>query len=410
MYFGELLHDALDQPFSLVTYHLGRCLAQMFPNRVIVEACDWDFTITEYAKAGLCRLRKDDSLHAQVVLQWNQEKGILEVPRSVWYEVDWREHCFDLIVLEYECERHCWIVAEDEQTGRKFFQSVCEWQPELNSELLVFDGGHWDQNAKLFKSIQGVGLDELVLAGALKNEIRADLERFFASKELYESLGAPWKRGLLLTGAPGNGKTHTIKALVNVLGKPCLYVKSFQSDTWIEQTNIRRIFARARRVSPCLMVFEDLDSLVTNYNRSFFLNELDGFAANAGIAIVATTNHPEKLDPAIVQRPSRFDRKYEFALPAFNERRTFIEQWLRTASELVHIPSKAVDDVAERTEGFSFAYLKELFLASVIRQAADEQNGTLAATLLEQVDVLRASIGTEKKGKKKKKKHARKRT
>lgn len=403
MYSGEIIHDALDQPHALISYHLGQCLARMFPDRAIVEGCEWDFTLTEYASAGLCRLRKDESIHGQVVLQWRADKGILEVPRSVWYEVDWQGHCLDVIVLECDCERNSWIVAEDENLARRFFQAVCEWEPELHSELLVFEGGCWDESAGLYSAIQGATYESLVLAGQLKEEIRADLERFFASKDLYESLGAPWKRGLLLTGPPGNGKTHTIKALVNVLGKPCLYVKSFQSEKWIEQTGIRRIFDRARRASPCLMVFEDLDSLITNHNRAFFLNELDGFAANAGIAIVATTNHPEKLDPAIVQRPSRFDRKYEFALPGVAERRTFIEQWLRTAPERARVSSDAADTLAEQTKGFSFAYLKELFLSSVVRHAASGQGSSMEDTLAEQVAILRASINGEK-GKKKRKK------
>src|SRR5205823_2063521 len=139
----------------------------------------------------------------------------------------------------------------------------------------------------LFRAIKGATFDNLVLGGTLKEDLRADAARFFAGKATYESYGVPWKRGLLLTGPPGNGKTHAVKALVNALGRPILYVKSFSAEERIDQTNIRAIFARARRSAPCVLVLEDLDSLITAENRSFVLNELDGFANNAGILTLA---------------------------------------------------------------------------------------------------------------------------
>src|SRR5581483_5198304 len=91
-----------------------------------------------------------------------------------------------------------------------------------------------------------------------------------------------------------------------------------------DEDNIHKVFDRARKSAPCLLVLEDLDSLLTTHNRSFFLNELDGFAANAGIVTLATTNHPERLDPSILDRPSRFDRKYPFEIPEQDERLAYI--------------------------------------------------------------------------------------
>ena len=68
----------------------------------------------------------------------------------------------------------------------------------------------------------------------------------------------------------------------------------------ISEGAITAVFQKARRHAPCVLIFEDLDSLVTKHKRSFFLNEMDGFAGNDGILALATTNHPEKLDPAIL--------------------------------------------------------------------------------------------------------------
>lgn len=104
---------------------------------------------------------------------------------------------------------------------------------------------------------------------------------------------------------------------------PVLYVKSFHSacislstdsradflDWAGDEAGIKDIFARARAEAPCLLVLEDLDSLITDMNRSFFLNEVDGIEGNDGLLLIGTTNHFDRLDPALSSRPSRFDRK-----------------------------------------------------------------------------------------------------
>jgi len=76
----------------------------------------------------------------------------------------------------------------------------------------------------------------------------------------------------------------------------------------------------ARRMAPCLLVFEDIDSLVSPMVRSYFLNEVDGLESNHGILMIGSTNHLERLDPGIAKRPSRFDRKYLFDVPTREER------------------------------------------------------------------------------------------
>lgn len=69
------------------------------------------------------------------------------------------------------------------------------------------------------------------------------------------------------------------------------------------------IFSKARQNSPCIVIFEDLDSLINDRNRSFFLNQLDGLENNDGLLIIGSTNHFDRLDPGLSSRPSRFDRK-----------------------------------------------------------------------------------------------------
>lgn len=72
---------------------------------------------------------------------------------------------------------------------------------------------------------------------------------------------------------------------------------------------MEEVFSKARQSAPCVMILEDLDSLINDNNRSFFLNQLDGLESNDGLLIIGTTNHFERLDPGLSTRPSRFDRK-----------------------------------------------------------------------------------------------------
>ncbi len=76
-----------------------------------------------------------------------------------------------------------------------------------------------------------------------------------------------------------------------------------------EEGAMADVFDHARRTAPCVVVLEDLDSLINERNRSFFLNQLDGLEGNDGLLVIGTTNHIDKLDPGLSERPSRFDRK-----------------------------------------------------------------------------------------------------
>jgi SpoVK/Ycf46/Vps4 family AAA+-type ATPase len=237
----------------------------------------------------------------------------------------------------------------------------------VRGEILVFHDGYFQKDKQLFNSIKNATFDNLILPHSLKQQIQNDFQQFFNSREVYERYGIPWKRGAIFIGPPGNGKTHTLKALINQLGKPCLYIRSFKSDNETEQENMAEVFKRARMTTPCILVLEDLDSMIDDKNRAFLLNELDGFQPNTGVVVLATTNHPEKLDPSILDRPSRFDRKYYFQLPAESERLAYIDRWNQELQAEMRVTEAGAADVVNATEGFSFAYLKELFVASMVQ-------------------------------------------
>src|SRR5688500_43596 len=236
--------------------------------------------------------------------------------------------------------------------------------------------------------------------GSLKEGIQNDFTQFFDSREIYERYGIPWKRGAILIGPPGNGKTHTLKALINQLGKPCLYVRSFKSECGTEQENMAEVFNRAR-MAPCVVVLEDLDSMIDNKSRSFFLNELDGFQSNNGVVVLATTNHPANLDSSILDRPSRFDRKYHFHLPSDAERLAYIVKWNNDLQTDLQVSENGANLVVSATEGFSFAYLKELFVASMVQWMSEGRSKPMDQILLAQTELLRGQMNLKKRKRRK---------
>ncbi|CAE7218837.1 hypothetical protein CFE70_010358 [Pyrenophora teres f. teres 0-1] len=247
-----------------------------------------------------------------------------------------------------------------------------KWTSQLHSEIFVFDDGYWDKSKELWKAVSGSSWSDVVLNPTTKQSLIEDVMGFFNNRELYGAYGVPWKRGIILHGVPGNGKTASIKALMNALyaredAIPSLYVKSLSTQCNTEQYAISEIFKKARTQAPCFLIFEDLDSLVKDETRSYFLNEVDGLESNDGILMIGSTNHLSRLDPAIAKRPSRFDRKYHFKIPGLEERKAYAQYWRsKLVGKEVEFPEDVVDVVAEMTEGFSFAYLKELFVMSLL--------------------------------------------
>lgn len=423
----QLIREALNLSPNAIDYYVSQILSDRFPEKALVEGGDGLFNIEQYAQAGHCTIAYKDVVYNQVLTMWRgremmmgnmtpgiirmsggvmpslamqfpeTEEEIVDRAKNAWLEVQWRDHSFDIVTMRWSSgiggqEYHYWILSESKESAKEFVAEVCRWNLEIRGEVLVFDGGCWQKDANLFQAIKGATFDNLILRGSLKQEIRDDMAQFFAARATYEEYGIPWKRGILFVGPPGNGKTHAVKALINAMEQPCLYVKSFRADYGSEEGNIRSVFDRARKTAPCILVFEDLDSLLNDQNRSFFLNELDGFASNIGVVTLATTNHPERLDPAILDRPSRFDRKYPFDLPEQAERQAYITMWNTSLKSTLRLSGEAVNTLSELTEGFSFAYLKELFLSSMMRWIANGQQGTMEQTMSGQVHTLKEQM------------------
>jgi transitional endoplasmic reticulum ATPase len=193
---------------------------------------------------------------------------------------------------------------------------------------------------------------------------------------------------------------------------PTLYVRSLSSFGGPEYS-INSIFSLARRTAPCYLVFEDLDSIVQDNVRSYFLNEVDGIKRNDGILMLGSTNHLDRLDPGISKRPSRFDRKYLFPNPNEPQRVLYAQYWQKKleSNKDVDFPDTLCGAIAGITDGFSFAYIQEAMVASLLAIAArsdsdhDSEDGSsgdddldklvLWKEIKKQVKILRDEIGDE---------------
>lgn len=283
----DLILDALQAPPSALSYYVSQRLAETHPDLALVEGSACGLDPVGFAAAGLCSLSFKAAIHAQVVTNWlGEDSGLEREPHNVWLEVTWQGYSLSLVLMHwiegFHERSYCWILAETSHVAEDFYETLSEWSAVLRAEVLVFKGGQWHKDNDLYKSIQDSTFDNLVLPGVLKNEIAADVAQFFAAEERYARYRVPWKRGLLFVGPPGNGKTHAVKAVINALGKPCVYVRSFQTNAYSSSTPgdaIAELFQRVRKLAPCVLVLEDLDSLIDDTTRAFLLNELDGLRA-----------------------------------------------------------------------------------------------------------------------------------
>ena len=394
----NFIKDALYHSHDYIAYHIGRELAELHSAKAIIEGTTGSFDLEAYARAAKCSIVHETSLFNHIRTEWlGAGKDLRRVVENSWLNVLWQGNLIDVVFVTFGRVRHYWIVADDQKLAEDFFAQVCEWSAEVRAEILLFHDGEWVKNKELYEAIKSATYDNLILRAGLKEEIQNDFARFFQSRELYERYRIPWKRGVLFVGPPGNGKTHTIKALVNQLAQPCLYVKGFKCEYESDQENIRQVFARARSTTPCLLVLEDIDSMIDDKSRSFFLNELDGFEANTGVVVIGTTNHPEKLDGAIIDRPSRFDRKYRFDLPGPGERGAYVAFWNEQLQAELRISDQTATEVVRLTEGFSFAYLKEMFLSSMMQWINANGAASMNRIIIDQAGNLRNQMSEKER-------------
>jgi len=379
-------------------------LAKHYPGHAIVGASPFAFQIFGFPDALVQPIPDTELDTILSFAPYSRRSGLggalMQEVRYGGFNIAWKD--VDLIFYAIEWpfslgyDIQYFILHQGPETvPLSFLASVGTWGAQLHEEVLVFNQGFWQKDHALWEEIQKSSWKDVILNEEFKVAIQNDITKFFDSEAVYKDLAVPWKRGLIFYGPAGNGKTISLRAAMKGTDNPVLYVRSLQS--WGgEEFAIQQIFEMARRFSPCLLVFEDLDSSINDRNRSYFLNQVDGLDNNDGLLMIATTNHLERLDGAIKNRPSRFDRKYLFDDPDEHERRLYCSYWQDKlkSNDRAPFPDKLADEIAKMTDGFSFAYLKEAFVSTLIHMAGDS-DANFEETLRGQVKALKKQLSEQ---------------
>ncbi|MGY1808247.1 AAA family ATPase [Blastococcus sp. SYSU D00669] len=210
--------------------------------------------------------------------------------------------------------------------------------------------------------------DQLVLDPGTLAEVRRQVVEVARHKERLLAAGQHLKRGLLLFGPPGVGKTHTVRFLVSQL-----------VDTTVVQLTANALHliveacSVARTLQPAMVVVEDVDLIAEERGMHpgqhpllfQLLNEMDGLAEDADVVFVLTTNRPDLLEPALAARPGRVDQAVALELPDAAARRALFELYRGD----LDVDTSGLDDVLARTEGVTASFLKELLRRAALLAA-----------------------------------------
>ncbi len=201
--------------------------------------------------------------------------------------------------------------------------------------------------------------DDVLLADNVKKDIFRSIDEFFSkSGTFFKMYDIPYKRGILLYGNPGNGKTTLVKSIAGSVDAPVVY---WQITEYTSSYSIDEVFQTTKKLAPVILIIEDIDSMPYEC-RSFFLNTLDGATTKEGIFLIGTTNYPEKIDPALINRAGRFDRAYEIKQPSTELRR----EYLINKQVVQFVDENKIDYIAEKTKGLSIAQLNELYMSMAL--------------------------------------------
>ena len=266
--------------------------------------------------------------------------------------------------------------------------------------------GMGKSNAKVYvKSTSGIKFDDVAGEDEAK-EILSEIVDFLENPKKYEAIGAKMPKGALLVGPPGTGKTLLAKAVAGEANVPFF---SISGSEFVEMfvgmgaAKVRDLFKQANEKAPCIVFIDEVDAIGGkrdgriggNDEREQTLNqlltEMDGFDGSKGVVILAATNRPESLDPALL-RPGRFDRRVPVELPDLQGR----EAILRVHAKKVSIqPNVDFGAVARAASGASGAELANIVNEAALRAVRDGRKTVTQADLEESVEVIIA--GYQKK-------------
>ena len=272
------------------------------------------------------------------------------------------------------------------------------------SSSMMFNLGK--SNAKVYvKSSDGIKFSDVAGEDEAKENL-AEIVEYLHNPQKYTSIGASMPKGVLLVGPPGTGKTMLAKAVAGEANVPFF---SMSGSEFVEMfvgmgaSKVRDLFSQAKEKAPCIVFIDEIDAigqkrdgrLGGNDEREQTLNqlltEMDGFSGNNGVIILAATNRPETLDPALT-RPGRFDRRVPVELPDLKGR----EAILRVHAKKIRLaPDVDFEHIARMASGASGAQLANIVNEAALRAVRDNRNEATQADLEESIEVVIA--GYQKK-------------
>lgn len=244
-----------------------------------------------------------------------------------------------------------------------------------------------------FLKVKDKSWDSIILDPAMKKEIRANTIDFLMKEKLWAEYGIPQKRGVMLAGEPGTGKTLICKALMaEADGITCITTNGYALT---DDDYITDLYELAQDLSPSIVFIEDIDLIGLNREEYHYqqgpallalLAVLDGVEEEQEIVTVATTNNLETLDKALSQRPSRFDRVIKLSLPSREERSKLVKLLCKEIpmDELIQ------DYVACKTEHCTPAQLQEIVYSLVIEYTSELSDTLLPRLRLSKDDIDKA--------------------
>ena len=266
--------------------------------------------------------------------------------------------------------------------------------------------GMGKSNAKVYvKSSEGIKFSDVAGEDEAKENLK-EIVDYLHNPNKYKEVGASMPKGLLLVGPPGTGKTMLAKAVAGEANVPFF---SMSGSEFVEMfvgmgaAKVRDLFKQAKEKAPCIVFIDEIDAIGKkregqisgNDEREQTLNqlltEMDGFEENSGVILLAATNRPESLDPALT-RPGRFDRRVPVELPDLRGR----EEILKVHARKIRLaPDVDFSRIARMASGASGAELANIVNEAALRAVRDGRKSVTEADLEESIEVVIA--GYQKK-------------
>lgn len=272
-------------------------------------------------------------------------------------------------------------LSDDPESEEGFLSKYVHWStsdneiflPAAKNANILIPGAYeikLSSNIGLFFQKIPVRSDDLIkFPDTNSDRVVQEIQKFWEREDVFKEYSLTYKRGILLYGPPGSGKSCAIQLIMNdVIEREGVVIKFTEPSLFIDGM---RILRQIQPKTPVVVIMEDIDADLEIYKESSILNLLDGINEINKVVFLATTNYPDRLDDRVINRPSRFDKRFRIGFPSKSSRKIYLEHLIGQGDE--NKLKQKVEELnldlkkwVKDTNGFSIAHLKELFIQVVI--------------------------------------------